>query len=49
MVQQPYVPETIERIGEEFWPTLVVTFAPDTPDLPYLHPDHEGIGRIVKQ
>jgi LmbE family N-acetylglucosaminyl deacetylase len=49
VVQQPNVLETIARIGEEFRPTLVVTFDPDTPDLPYLHPDHEGIGRIVKQ
>jgi LmbE family N-acetylglucosaminyl deacetylase len=49
VVQQPNVLETIEEIGEEFQPTLVITFDPDTPDLPYLHPDHEGIGRVVKQ
>lgn len=38
---------SLEEIIREFAPDLIVTFDPSFPDLPYLHPDHEGLGRVV--
>lgn len=40
-------PQRIREIWDEFQPDVVLTFDPEFPALPYLHPDHEGTGRIV--
>src|SRR5439155_23915812 len=32
-----------------FSPDTIITFDGDLPALPYLHPDHEGIGRVVNR
>jgi LmbE family N-acetylglucosaminyl deacetylase len=41
------VPQRIRETWDEFQPDVVLTFDPEFPALPYLHPDHEGTGRIV--
>ncbi|HWP30637.1 MAG TPA: PIG-L deacetylase family protein [Fimbriimonadales bacterium] len=47
VAMQPGISRSLEEIIHEFEPDLIVTFDPSLPDLPYLHPDHEGIGRVV--
>lgn len=49
VVRQPELPERIRAIAKQFKPTLIVTFDPRHPELPYLHPDHEGVGRVVRE
>ncbi|MEO7453297.1 MAG: PIG-L deacetylase family protein [Fimbriimonadales bacterium] len=39
--------DTIEAIISEENPDLVITFDGWKPQLPYLHPDHEAIGRLT--
>jgi LmbE family N-acetylglucosaminyl deacetylase len=39
--------DTIEEIIREESPDLVITFDGSKPQLPYLHPDHEAIGRLT--
>lgn len=41
--------ENLEELWNRLEPDLVLTFDPDTPSLPYLHPDHQGTGGIVQQ
>ncbi len=43
----PRVLPLIRQEIESFLPDLVITFDPRLPDLPYLHPDHEGLGHRV--
>lgn len=49
VARQPELPARIREIAREFKPTLVITFDPRHPELPYLHPDHEGVGRVVRE
>jgi len=44
---QPVLARSLEKIIRDFEPELIATFDPTLPDFPYLHPDHEGIGRVV--
>lgn len=49
VARRPELPARIREIAREFKPALIITFDPRHPELPYLHPDHEGIGRVVRQ
>ena len=49
VVKQPDFASRIHEIAREFKPTLLITFDPRHPELPYLHPDHEGVGRVVRE
>ncbi len=39
----------LERTAARVRPDAVLTFDPEKPSLPYLHADHQGAGRIVRQ
>ena len=39
----------IRDIWEEFKPDAIITFDPDRPAMPYLHPDHESLGDVVRE
>lgn len=49
VVRQAELAPRIGEIAREFKPTLLITFDPRHPELPYLHPDHEGVGRVVRE
>ncbi|MER3412892.1 MAG: hypothetical protein C4341_01395 [Armatimonadota bacterium] len=49
VVKQSDFAPRIREIALEFKPTLLITFDPRHPELPYLHPDHEGVGRTVRE
>jgi LmbE family N-acetylglucosaminyl deacetylase len=39
----------LEKVASAVRPDAVLTFDPEKPSLPYLHADHQGAGRIVRQ
>ncbi|BCW97177.1 MAG: hypothetical protein KatS3mg024_0004 [Armatimonadota bacterium] len=39
----------LEEVASRVRPDAVLTFDPEKPSLPYLHADHQGAGRIVRQ
>ena len=39
----------LEEVAARLRPDAVLTFDPEKPSLPYLHADHQGAGRIVRQ
>jgi LmbE family N-acetylglucosaminyl deacetylase len=47
VIRSPILPREIMRIWREFEPDTVVTFDGSMPALPYLHPDHEALGKLV--
>lgn len=38
---------SLRKVLDKEKPDLVITFDAALPELPYLHPDHEGIGRVA--
>jgi LmbE family N-acetylglucosaminyl deacetylase len=41
------LPHKIQELIDEFKPEAIFAFDPEYPSLPYLHPDHQGSGRLV--